>query len=348
MRSQLAPLKPGRRARWLAVRAAYGGGTAGLLAALGVGVVAAEAKLARRAIGEPTEHAPDPAGSYGRPRRGVRPLRLAMLGDSSAAGLGVDDSAETPGALLAGMLARDLGRRVELDQQAVTGARSKDLDIQVQRALRHPVDVAVILIGTNDVTHRVTAEAASHALGRAIATLRSAGVEVIVGTCPDLGSVKPLLQPLRTLARVRSREMAQAQTVTAVEHGATAVSLGNLLGPEFASNPSMWSSDRFHPSPAGYARVVDALLPSVLQALGVRGQSEVVGDSVQDLDVAAAVAASSPGLEVETVEGGEGAASDGPGRLARLRRRVPVVGGDAPAGPTSPEDLAADAVAAES
>jgi hypothetical protein len=104
----------------------------------------------------------------------------------------------------------------------------------------------------------------------------------------------------------------------------------------------MWSADRFHPSPAGYARVVDALLPSVLQALGVRGVSEVVRDSVQDLDVAAAVAAITPGLEVETVEGGEGAASAGPGRLARLRRRVPVVGGGDPAGPTSEEDLAAE------
>jgi hypothetical protein len=148
------------------------------------------------------------------------------------------------------------------------------------------------------------------------------------------------MQPLRALARVRSRAMAQAQTVVAVEHCATTVSLCNLLGPEFADNPTMWSEDRFHPSPAGYARVVDALLPSVLQALGVESQTELVGDTVQDLDVAAAVAASTPGLEVETVEGGEGAASAGPGRLARLRRRLPVVGGGAPAGPTSAEDLA--------
>jgi lysophospholipase L1-like esterase len=347
MRSpDLAPLRPGRRAGWVARRAAVGGGVAGLLAALGAGVVAAEAKLARRTIGEPTEHAPDPAGSYGRPRRGIRPLRLAMLGDSSAAGLGVDDSAQTPAALLAGLLARDLDRRVELDLQAVTGARSKDLDIQVQRVLRHSVDVAVILIGTNDVTHRVPPTVACRALGRAIATLRAADVEVVVGTCPDLGSVKPLMQPLRALARVRSRAMAQAQAVVAVEHGATAVSLGNLLGPEFATNPSMWSADRFHPSPAGYARVVEALLPSVLDVLGVGPEADVVGDSVQDLDVAAAVAASTPGLEVETVEGGEGAASAGPGRLARLRRRLPVVGG-APAGPTSPEDLAAVAEIAE-
>jgi lysophospholipase L1-like esterase len=311
-----------------------------MLAALGAGIVAAEAKLARRTIGEPTEHAPDPAGSYGRPRRGVRPLRLAMLGDSSAAGLGVEDAAQTPGALLAGMLARDLGRRVELDLQAVTGARSKDLDIQVQRVLRHPVDVAVILIGTNDVTHRVPPDVACRQLGRAIATLRAADVHVIVGTCPDLGTVGPLMQPLRALARVRSRAMAQAQAVVAVEHGATAVSLGNLLGPEFADNPTMWSEDRFHPSPAGYARVVEALLPSVLQALGAGAEGELVDDTVQDLDVAAAVAASTPGLEVETLEGGEGAASAGPGRLARLRRRLPVVGGGAPAGPTSAEDLA--------
>jgi lysophospholipase L1-like esterase len=266
-----------------------------------------------------------------------------MLGDSSAAGLGVDDSAQTPAALMAGLLARDLERRVELDLQAVTGARSKDLDIQVQRVLRHHVDVAVILIGTNDVTHRVSAETACRHLGRAIATLRAADVHVVVGTCPDLGSVKPLMQPLRALARVRSRQMAQAQTVVAVEQGATAVSLGNLLGPEFATNPSMWSADRFHPSPAGYARVVEALLPSVLEAVGAGGESEVLAGSVQDLDVAAAVAASTPGLEVETVEGGEGAASAGPGRLARLRRRVPIVGSGAPAGPTSPEDLASEA-----
>jgi lysophospholipase L1-like esterase len=343
----LAPLRPGRRAGWVARRAAVGGGVAGIVAALGAGLVAAEAKLARNTIGEPTEHAPDPAGSYGRPRRGVRPLRLAMLGDSSAAGLGVDDSAQTPAALLAGMLARDLDRRVELDLQAVTGARSKDLDIQVQRVLRHPVDVAVILIGTNDVTHRVPPDVACRALGRAIATLRAADVQVVVGTCPDLGSVKPLMQPLRALARVRSRTMAKAQTVVAVEHGAIAVSLGNLLGPEFATNPGMWSADRFHPSPAGYARVVEALLPSILEVLGVGGETELVDDSVQDLDVAAAVAASTPGLEVETIEGGEGAASAGPGRLARLRRRLPVVGGGAPAGPTSAEDLAEVAEIAE-
>ena len=333
--------RPGRRAAWVASRAGVAAGTAGGLGVLGWGVILAEARLARHAIGEPTEHAPDPSGSYGRPRRGRKPLHLAVLGDSSAAGLGCDDAAQTPGALLAGLLARDLNRRVLLDVQAVTGARAKDLDIQVQRAQRNPVDVAVIMIGANDVTHRTPPPVAVRALARAIATLQEGGAAVVVGTCPDLGSVAPLLQPLRKLARVRSRQMAQAQTVTVVEHGAIAISMGDLLGHEFARDPQLWGPDRFHPSPAGYHRLVDALLPGVLQAAGLEVAGELVSDSVQDLDVAAAVAAATPGLEVEALPG-----ENGPGRLARLRRRLPLVGG-APDGPTREQDLVAEVLQRE-
>ena len=38
----------------------------------------------------------------------------------------------------------------------------------------------------------------------------------VVGTTPDLGSVKPLMQPLRTIAAQISRRMAAAQTVGAM------------------------------------------------------------------------------------------------------------------------------------
>ena len=46
-----------------------------------------------------------------------------MLGDSSATGLGAGSPAHTPGALLAGGVARDLKRRVQLDVVAFVGAR---------------------------------------------------------------------------------------------------------------------------------------------------------------------------------------------------------------------------------
>lgn len=326
--------RPGRRARYVAVKAAYGGG--GFAGTLGVAyaVLATEAKLARKTIGVPTEKAPLAAGSYGRGKRG-KPLHLAVLGDSAAAGLGCERADQTPGALFAGGIARDLKTRVDLEVVAVSGARSADLEVQVARVLRRRVDIAVIIVGANDVTHRVPIAAAARDLSRAVAALRRAGAEVVVGTCPDLGTVKPVMQPLRAVAAHWSRRLAAAQTVATVDAGGIAVSLGDLLVQEFKDQPHLWSIDRFHPSADGYRRIADALLPGVLESLGVTiAVSVPISDSVQDVQLAARVAAREPGVEVDPLP-----ETEGPKRLARLRRRLPLVGRGAPEGPTDPAEL---------
>jgi len=321
--------KPGRRAGWVALRGAYGTGALSGLAAVGYGVIRAQAKHARRTIGEPTGLPPDPTGTYG--RHPGPALRLVMLGDSSASGLGADSPAHTPGALLAGGIARDLKRKVRLDGYAFVGARSADLDAQVAKALQRQVDLAVIMVGTNDVTHGIGPATAGRDLGRTVQTLRAAGVLVVVGTCPDLGVVKPLMQPLRTVASFLSRRMAAAQAVAVVENGGVAVTLGSLLTKEFSESDHLWSADRFHPSPEGYRRVTDALLPSLLEGMGVQIQVSVpISSTVQDVKIAAELAAREPGLMVESVPGEQGAAAGGPGRLARVVRRLPVVGRGAP------------------
>ena len=321
--------RPGRRASQVATGTGVSAGSVLALGAAAYGVIRAEAKLARHTIGEPKDHPPDPTGSYG---RYLGPsLRLVMLGDSSATGLGCDSPAQTPGALLAGGIARDLKRRVRLEVYAVVGARSADLDTQVAKALQSKVDLAVIMIGTNDVTHAVWPGDASAKLGRAVATLRAAGAVVVVGTCPDLGTVKPLLQPLKTVAAYWSRRMATAQAVAVAENDGIAVSLGSLLAEEFSVHADLWSADRFHPSPSGYRRVADVLLPSLLEGFGVDIPVSVpVSEGVYDVDVAAGVASREAGVAVETVEGAEGAAAVGPGRLVRLVRRLPLVGRGAP------------------
>lgn len=322
----LSAARPGRRARYVAVKAAYGGGLVGTLGAAGWGLLVTEAKLARRTIGEPTDRAPDPDGRYGK-GRGV-PLRLAVLGDSSAAGLGVDEPAQTTGAQLAGGLARELGRPVDLVVAAVVGGRSAGLDAQAGLVLAEWIDLVVIMVGTNDVTHRVPLGNAARDLGRAVRTLREAGATVVVGTCPDLGTVAPLLQPLKGIAGVLGRKLAAAQTIAVVEAGGIAVTLGDLLSPEFARQPHLWGPDRFHPSAAGYARVAEVLLPSCLAALGHPvADHPIVRDSIHDIEVAALVAARTAGLEVAAADGAPPA---GPGRLARLGRRVPLVGRGAP------------------
>ena len=131
-------------------------------------------------------------------------------------------------------------------------------------------DVAVIVVGGNDVTHRVpVAESVRH-LVAAVDDLRARGAEVVVGTCPDLGALRPVPQPLRALGSRASRQLAAAQRAAALEHGARVVSLAHVVGPFFITNPDeMFSLDRFHPSAHGYKRTAKAMLPSVLAALGV-------------------------------------------------------------------------------
>src|SRR3954471_12001389 len=122
------------------------------------------------------------------------PLRLVLLGDSAAIGVGVEWLSETVGGQLARLLADgtpEAGRRhVLLSSVGVAGSRSTDLATQVARALLgNRPDVAVVLIGAHDATGVLAQEEAAAQLGQAVRRLREAGVQVVVGTCPDLGAL---------------------------------------------------------------------------------------------------------------------------------------------------------------
>ena len=54
---------------------------------------------------------------------------------------------------------------------------------------------------------------------------------------------------------------------TARRAGADPVDLRRAVGPLFVDDPdAMFSADRFHPSPLGYRRTAEALLPAVVRA----------------------------------------------------------------------------------
>ncbi|MGY1751768.1 SGNH/GDSL hydrolase family protein [Blastococcus sp. SYSU D01042] len=313
-------------ARRLASGAAYGGGGVGLLGALVYALLREEARAARRRVDARRE--PDPPsgdGVYGRGRG--TPISFTVLGDSSAVGLGVDRAAQTPGVLVAAALAELAERPVRLTRLAVSGAKSPQLDAQVDAALLERPDVALIMIGANDVTSRTKPAVSVRHLGDAVRRLTAAGAEVVVGTCPDLGTIRPIGQPLRTLARRWSRQMAAAQTIAVVEAGGRTVSLGSVLGPSFATDRSLFSRDEFHPSAYGYAHAAAVILPSVADALGVwpaaeRRRGPLRRDTVRPVASAAARAASRTGSEVQPAEVA-GSAAGPRGGWALLRRRRP-------------------------
>ncbi|SCL27832.1 Lysophospholipase L1 [Micromonospora nigra] len=312
-----------QRARRVARLAAIGTGATAAAVVASSGVLFGQARQARRTI--PMAEAPPPRcdGVYGAKFPGP-PVTMVVLGDSSAAGYGVHRRRETPGALLATGLSRRLRRPVRLHRFAVVGAISAGLRYQVEAALDTHPDVAVVLIGGNDVTNRTPPSLAVRHLVEAVGALRAVGCEVIVGTCPDLGAIRPIQPPLRWLARRWSRQLAAAQTIAVVEAGGWTVSLGDLLGPRFNAEPHrMFAWDRFHPSAEGYAMAAAALLPTVLRALGARPERRSAperGEGVRSLPKAAQQAARHPGTEVSgtRVRGHE----RGPaGRWAQLRRR---------------------------
>ncbi|MGH8777123.1 MAG: SGNH/GDSL hydrolase family protein, partial [Jiangellaceae bacterium] len=262
-----------RTARRIATAALYGGGGLGLAGAGFYGLLRLEARQARLAIGTIVDDPPNADGLYGHYTGG--PISFAILGDSSAAGLGVDIPDETPGALLAAGLAEIAARPVMLTVVARSGAQSSDLAEQVATALDSRPSLALIIVGGNDVTHRMNPAVSVRLLDEAVRALRAAGAAVVVGTCPDLGTVEPIPRPLRWLARRASRRLAAAQTVAVVEAGGRTVSLGSILGREFAAAPrDMFANDRFHPSAAGYASAAAAVLPSAASALGLWSTEE--------------------------------------------------------------------------
>src|SRR5580765_3783212 len=179
--------------------AAYGGGgigVLGVLAGAATGIMVGETKIAKRRIPRPDSAPPvshdtvwaAPGVSRNRP-----PIRIAMLGDSSAAGLGAQTEAETPAAQLARRISRAARRPVHVTNVAVVGAESKDLPEQLVRLDQHRwPELAVIMIGANDVTERYPPAEPVRFLAEAVRTLVDGGSEVLVGTCPDLGTIRPL------------------------------------------------------------------------------------------------------------------------------------------------------------
>jgi lysophospholipase L1-like esterase len=321
-------------ARRIATAAAFGGGGISLLGGAAVGLLLTEVRLAKRVVGGSGDTPPRADGRYGSAfthRTGQPPLRLGFLGDSTAAGQGVHRARETPGALLASGLAAIAERPVTLVNVALPGAQSDDLARQVALLLDSsvpPPDVVVIMIGANDVTHRMPLATSVRLLSDAVRRLREAGTEVVVGTCPDLGSVEPVYQPLRWLARRASRQLAAAQTIAVVGLGGRTVSLGDLLGPEFEARPrELFGPDNYHPSAEGYATAAMAVLPTLCAALGLWPETDEQpdarrGEGILPVAEAAVEAAAEGGTEVAAAQSGSG--PRGRWALLKRRRRRPV------------------------
>ena len=196
------------------------------------------------------------------------PLRLAVLGDSTVAGVGSPTAGESLPALIGERVAAATERPVQVVGFGRSGARTATVRSEQLPRLAGGWDAIVLVVGSNDATHatfwlrfREDAEAML-AQARALAP-----VVVLAGT-PRFHANRIIPEPLRTMvdryAAVLRRQ--QREAVAAVP-GSRFVDLAEEASPRFLDAPEATSMDGFHPSPIGYGFWADALAPAVVAGL---------------------------------------------------------------------------------
>nr|WP_245900862.1 SGNH/GDSL hydrolase family protein [Prauserella shujinwangii] len=200
--------------------------------------------------------------SAGIPDTAITARRLAVLGDSTAVGLGdplPDGRWRGVGPLVAGALGIAPDGYLNC---SFTGARMRCVRTeQLPAALAHRADAAVVIAGMNDTLRSDFDPAAVAAdLGHVVTELAAAGTLTVTVRFHDHGRVFRLPGPLRRALRTRIDALNAAVDTVVARHGVPCLDLGAVPG---AYELRAWSVDRLHPSELGHrmlARGVTALL----------------------------------------------------------------------------------------
>lgn len=195
--------------------------------------------------------------------------QLLIVGDSSAAGVGVANQSQAlSGRLVEALtLAGVAPRRWQLI--ARTGAAAADLPALLERGLSADssepprFDVAIVVVGVNDVTRATPISRWLADLDRIHEQLRRVGVAVtLFSGLPPMERFTALPQPLRSWLGLQARRYDRALGHwSQTRPGALHQVLPNL------NDPALLASDGFHPGEAGcvlWARELARTLTPIL------------------------------------------------------------------------------------
>lgn len=199
---------------------------------------------------------------------GGEPLRLAVLGDSTVAGVGSPTEMESLAVLIAQRTADRLGRPVEVVGFGVAGARSVDMAANQLPRVGDGFDAVVMVIGSNDATHATPWFDVRRQTDAALVAARSSGAAVVLAGTPRFSGTEIIPEPLRTAVDRYAGVLSEEQrAAVAAADGTYFVDIAADASPRFNGRPDATSSDGFHPSPIGYGFWADAIAPVLVEAL---------------------------------------------------------------------------------
>jgi len=193
-----------------------------------------------------TVRLPEPEGKR-QGQSGSGPLlRLLIVGDSAAAGVGCDHQEQA----LLGQLVKLLSPhfKIEYRLEALTGDTSKDCFDKLNTLPEFKCDIVLTSLGVNDVTSGCSAGNFEQRQRQLVSLLENkfGANQIILSGLPPMGHFPALPQPLRwflgsraTALDLRLRKMATERNLDYIEF-------------EFDGDSSVVASDGYHPGPQVY------------------------------------------------------------------------------------------------
>ena len=203
---------------------------------------------------------PEPEGNrHGVAGKGT-PLRLLIAGDSSAAGVGVEQQRDALAQRLAKRLAETVGARVVWQLRARSGVTTAQTLALLRDEDHGPgsvhADLAVIVTGVNDVVDQIPSRRAVAAREALANWLRNGhGIQhVVFAPLPPVHHFPGLPQPLRWVAGSDARRHNAALTEWAATRGDV-----SRVDMEMPLNRGVMARDGFHPGEPVYRYCANAI-----------------------------------------------------------------------------------------
>jgi lysophospholipase L1-like esterase len=190
------------------------------------------------------------------------PVALLILGDSSAASVGIEQSEYGLAAQLAGLIAKRTGRAVRWRAAGFNSATSGQIrDHVLPNLSADPWTHIVLAIGTNDTKNFHSVPRFKKEFGGLLYALRAKWPEARVVWSPVLEFTRaPAMPPLLgRILEIRATEMNRMGVRLCNERGAIAAPRLPIINPEAG-----FASDGFHASEAGYRAWAEHLLDLML------------------------------------------------------------------------------------
>ncbi|WP_169726028.1 SGNH/GDSL hydrolase family protein [Aestuariibacter salexigens] len=174
-------------------------------------------------------------------------MRLLIVGDSSAAGVGAESQQQA----LAFLLAEHLGRKFHIDWvlHARSGANTRDALAMIEEVPAQPFDIVITVLGVNDVTSRIGKRhwlIQQQRLHQLISG-RFHAPKIVVCGLPPIGEFPALPQPLRWYLGQRAHIFERSLKASVAQH-----SHAEFFALDFSNDVTHMASDGFHPGPKAY------------------------------------------------------------------------------------------------